>query len=303
MEQNIDASVLNKIQKLLNLAKDGGATEGEAAAAMEKAQAIMAENNLTMATMEASGKSADGKIDGAKRTKTTKQGKALYKYQQRLMATVAYTNFCAVMITQKWNGKRYMDSGYVLVGREANVAAAYHEFDYLNASLERILTPFIASNSERLSRKSLSFKEGAATRLGERLYQRHAERLREQAEDARAHATENALVVIMEDYAQTESDFNNDLANGWESGTTARRREESAIRQRAWKAKEDARRANLTDAQRLAEDRERDKNLDKWRKKSRREHDKFWKGKDQDAYFRGYTEANKVGLDDQITRR
>ena len=57
MTAQIDRKTLDKIRKLMNLAKDGGATEGEASVAMEKAREIMATNNLSMAQLEASGKS------------------------------------------------------------------------------------------------------------------------------------------------------------------------------------------------------------------------------------------------------
>jgi hypothetical protein len=298
---DIDSAIFDKIENLLNLAKDGGATEAEAAAAMEKAQAIMTENNLSMAIMEAEGHTLE--IDGAKRVKSRKDGKALYKYQQNLMAVIARTNYCYMAIEQKWNGRRHMDSGYTLIGREANVASAFHQFDYLNTSLERILTPHIRSNSERVSRKGVSFKEGAASRLCERLMGRFDQRMRAQAEEAKAHLSDNMPLVILEDFAQIEADYNHDMHNGWKPGTTAQKRADAEKKAASFRKSEAARRAALTAAQRESEDRDREKARAAWARRAKRRAEAFWRNKDEDAYFLGYKEAGKVGLDGQIASR
>ncbi len=307
MTAAIDRKTLDKIRKLMNLAKDGGATEGEASVALEKAREIMAANNLTMAQLEAAGRDAG---EGSKRLKGGVKGKALYKYQQRLMSTIADTNFCAVLVDSSWNGRRYMDTGYTIVGREANVAAVVNMFDYLNASLERIVTPHLSSNSERLSRWAISFKEGAAQRLAERLRERHNEAMAEQSAQARAQqaaarqssgsSASGALVVVMEDFAQAEADANYEHRMGWEPGEAAKRRAQSEARRAEHQRREEERRANLTEEERAAEDAAREKDRAKWEAKWDRERDRYWANRDMDAYFQGRDEADKIGLDDQV---
>lgn len=301
MTANIDRKTLDKIRKLLNLAKDGAATEGEASVAMEKAREIMAANNLSMAQLEASGKAGG---EGSSRFTGGLKGKALYKYQQRLMATVCDTNFCAVLVDSKWNGRRYMDTGYTIIGREVNVIAATNMFEYLNASLERIVTPHLESNSQRLSRWAVSFKEGAAQRLAERLRDRHREELARQSAEARAQReaapTAGALVVVMEDFAQAEDDANLEHRMGWEPGEAARRRAEREARSAEHARREEERRANLTEEERLAEDAEREKNRAKWDAKWERERERYWNSRDMGAYFQGREEADQIGLDGQV---
>ena len=309
MTAQIDRKTLDKIRKLMNLAKDGGATEGEASVALEKAREIMAANNLSMAQLEASGKSGG---EGSARLKSGMKGKALYKYQQSLMATIADTNFCAVLVDSERRGNRYIDTGYTVIGREANVAAVANMFDYLNASLERIVTPHLESNSQRLSRWAVSFKEGAAQRLAERLRERHQEKMAEQSAGARAQreaqanspasSGSGALVVVMEDFAQAEADANLEHRMGWEPGDAAARRAQSEARAAEYKRQEEERRANLTEEERQAEDAAKAKDWEKWSKRWEREQDRYWANKDQGAYFRGRDAADKIGLDDQVSK-
>lgn len=303
MTANIDRKTLDKIRKLLNLAKDGAATEGEASVAMEKAREIMAANNLTMAQLEAAGQAGG---EGSSRLKGGMKGKALYKYQQALMATVCDTNFCAALLDTKWNGRRAIDTGYTIIGREANVVAAINMFEYLNASLERIVTSHLESNSQRLSRWAVSFKEGAAQRLAERLRERHQEELARQSAAARAQReaapTAGALVVVMEDFAQAEADANYEHRMGWEPGEAARRRAERDKRLAEHARREEERRANLTEEERAAEDAEREKNRAKWEAKWDRANDRYWANKDVGAYFQGREEADQIGLDAQVSR-
>ncbi len=270
----------------------------------------MAANNLTMAQLEASGQSGG---EGSNRLKNGYKGKALYKYQQSLMATIADTNFCAVMVDCKWKGRRYMDVGYTIIGREHNVAAVVNMFDYLNASLERIVTPHLESNAQRLSRWAISFKEGAAQRLAERLRERHQEVLAEQSAKARAQreaqanssgsSASGAVVVVMEDFAQAEADANLEHRMGWEPGEAATRRAQQDARREENKRQEAERRANLTEEEREAEDAERAKDWAKWEKKWERENERRWANKDQDTYFQGREAGDKIGLDDQVDHK
>jgi hypothetical protein len=312
VETQIDRKTLDKIRKLLNLARDGGATEGEASVALEKAREIMAANNLSMAQLEAAGQ--DGG-EGSKRLKTGLTGKALYKYQQRLMHTVADTNFCAVIVDTKATrvGKAYQsrDVGYTLVGREHNVAAALGMFDYLNASLERIVTPHLSSNAQRLSRWAVSFKEGAAQRLSERLRDRHAEMLREQSAAARAQQAaqstspvssgSGAMVVVMEDFAQAEADANYEHRMGLQPGEAAARRARSATTREEWKRREEERRAALTEEERAKEDAAAAKDQAKWDARWQKRSDRYWANRDLDGYWEGRKAADQIGLDTQVT--
>jgi hypothetical protein len=311
MDTEINHKTLDKIRKLLNLARDGGATEGEASVALEKAREIMATNNLSMAQLEAAGQDAG---EGSKRLKTGLSGKALYKYQQSLMRTVADVNFCAVVVDYKivrvGKADQYRDVGYTIIGREHNVAATLGMFDYLNTSLERIVTPHLVSNAQRLSRWAISFKEGAAQRLSERLRDRHAEVLREQSAAARAQQAaqssspaSGALVVVMEDFAQAEADANYEHRMGLQPGEAAARRAETEARRGEWKRREEDRRAALTEEDRAKEDAAKAKDQAKWDKRWQKQSDRYWANRDMDGYWEGRKAADQIGLDTQVTAK
>lgn len=237
VDQAIDPKLVARIQKMLALSRDGGATEGEAQNAADMAARLMRDNNLSMATIEAAGGEAQ---EGSKRTKQASQGRAQYEFQQQLMVACAEVNFCVVLLRQtskydKWGDyKGARISGFSIIGREANVIATQQLFDYLMSTTERLAFEFVGSdNRMRLSRRAVSFKEGCAGRLGQRLRTRHEEALAEQAREARecnaasqhpAAGGGTALVVVMEDFAQGEEDRNTDFRLGRPEGTTAHKR-------------------------------------------------------------------------------
>lgn len=225
----LDPKLIERIRKTLALSRDGGATEAEAATAAEFAQKLMRKYNLTMAEVEASGHSGG---EGAKRTKQGMKGRAQYLFQQQLMLACAEVNFCALLTQKEWKRGKTYATGYLLIGRESNVIAAQHLFDYLMTTTERLAFEFVGEdNAQRLSKAAVSFKDGCATRLGERLRERHREAMVEQALEAKKRNVVNggtpgtALAIVLTDFARDEEDFNNDLRYGWEPGTTKTRRQ------------------------------------------------------------------------------
>lgn len=241
MTDNLD-KVIERINKLLALARDGGATEAEAELAMAKAQEMMAEYNLSAATLEAKG----GKKED--RVKQREDQNLMYTWKRELLEQVAKVNFCHVFIVEKKTAAgQKIGGGYQIIGRESNTVATRVMFNYLLATIEKLLVTEVGTSpQERYSRWGHSFRIGCADRLKDRLQERHDAKLEEQARTARetnarsqhpgSAPTGNALVVILKDFAQDEEDLNNDMINGWEPGTTKARREkyqqESEERQR-----------------------------------------------------------------------
>lgn len=225
--------VIGRVRKLLRLAADGGATEAEAALAAEFAQAIMADHNLSMASIEAAGESSgeDGRRETAK-----EEGRAMYAWQRDLMEVISKANFCWSEVTTRWLRGADRNVGYRIIGRAANVAATRVSFDYLVATVNRlVLVDCGGDNRLRMSRAGHSFAEGAADRLGERVRERHEAIVEERSRAAReanaanrhpSAATGNVPAVVMQDFEQVERDLNDDLRYGRAPGTTARQRAE-----------------------------------------------------------------------------
>ena len=239
--ETIDPKVIDRIRKLLNLARDGGATEAEAALAMERAEAIALDNNLSMAMVEASG----GAV-AEKRLKDAFSGRASFRWQRFLMEEIAKARFCHVIVIETSSRIRYgykrLQTGYEIIGRESNVTIARAQFEYLNETIARLRKEYGGS-----AKDGALFSEGVAGRLRERIAEGHRVSMREQKERAEASRREretrskhpsaapdtgNALVIVLEDYATEEAEKNNDLRQGWPQGTTRAKREESERKER-----------------------------------------------------------------------
>jgi len=229
----IDPKTIDRIKKLLNLARDGGATEAEANLAMERATEIMMENNLSMATVEASGQSSQ--------EARLKEGaaNANYRWQRMLMKAIADASFLDVTVTftrvANRFGYRDLATGYELIGRVSNVTMAKQMYEYLLSTIARLRKEYA---TDRNHKEAVLFAEGLADRLAQRINERHSSALRAQREKAeeenkkrreeaaRWSSTSKAMTIIMEDFAQDERDANADVKNGWPIGTTKAKRED-----------------------------------------------------------------------------
>lgn len=199
--------VIARIQKMLARTKVGsGTSEAEAQTAMQLAQELMMKHNLDMAVIEAA---SDDKVRAVERVREESRGKVRYKWQRELAKYVAEANFCYHLIKfdSKWRDGRYVpcdqpgdhadhvDDGagghscfkndktgvyeyyvrggrqttaqHVLVGRKANVITATLMFQYLTNTIEELVP--LENTQQRFSRSAMSWKEGCADRLCERL--------------------------------------------------------------------------------------------------------------------------------------
>lgn len=298
-QPNLD-KVMRRIQALLNKTEDKGASEAEAQSAANAVAKLMAEYNLDMATLEASGKSVQD--SGAERTKEQNDKKCMYKWQRELMEKVAALNYCYHFINNKYThnkaGNLKKTPVHVLVGRKVNVLSAQMMFDYLCEAIERLVP--LASNRERLSRSAMSWKEGCAERVGERLATKRYEQEREQAATVAAAAkaaqgTGQSTGMTLARVAGNEHDANWEFANGYPAGTLAKWRADGANKSLS---------AVVADREETAEEaKERAKYEEKWRKQQERDRQrsqKEWEKKDHVAYAAGRNAGNTVGLDVQV---
>lgn len=333
--------VVSKIRKLMALTTDRGATEHEASIAAEHVQRLMAEHNLSMATVEASGASA-GK--GAQRVKEGVERRQVYKWQRLLMSSIAELNMCKAFARFQDRGwsKAAVFDGYELIGREANVISTKLMFEYLLQTIERLAREDVGGDpTQFFTRYAHSFKEGCSDRLVERLQKRREEILREQEKKVKEEAARakhpgavhsNLPAIILRDVIQTEEDLNNDFQRGWEPGTTAKMRAENEAKEAARREKE----ASLIKAGYLPlvayymsvgydEDRayrlagpteeakpEKEETEAQRRKRERREERQWerWHRQeqrernrlDQGAYRKGHAAGSEVSLDQQVGR-
>jgi hypothetical protein len=195
--------IVDRIKKLLALA-DNNPSEAEAAIALERASALMAEHNLTMAQVEAHGggeQRIEASHDGAYRSQT---------WARSIWGSVARLNFC---MYSYWHSNRgdvgwYQKPGggiergpprkvdeHSVIGTRANVESTKAMVDYLIGAIERL-----ADESEFwLARDLHAFKLGCARRLQVRLHL-----LREKRAKAKRPSVPTTLPVLADVYAAHE---------------------------------------------------------------------------------------------------
>lgn len=168
--------LIERIKKLLRLAKDKGATEAEAQTAMEKVQEILAEHNLSMAQVEEHTSETDDRVQGHKGKTTGKNN----KWESHIFFAASDLNFCFYYT----NVLRSVSTGsveklqHVVIGKPVNVLAAELLAEYLVETVNRMSTEYgktaecfaaaaLAGTSEAMAKHR--FKQGMAYRLRARM--------------------------------------------------------------------------------------------------------------------------------------
>lgn len=300
---------IETVQKLLNLANNNP-NEAEATAAMSKAQALMEAYAIDQSTVErASGK--DGKREEAK------NAGGLYQYQRDLWHWVAELNFCVYWTQREYYDKRVTRDGYTynrrsyrfvhrIVGRTVNVATTKIMAEYLEGTIERLTRERLdGDGTQFFTRWAVSYREGMAARICQKLYDRREHLLSEEKrkeEETRRKAQETGMTNASTSTAMTlgsvierERDANTDFLYG--EGTSARRREQRAKRAEATRlAQEEYTRwaqANPEEA------RAREAKAEKEAERASKRRGRADKPRDWGAYSAGYDKGDEISIDQQ----
>ena len=137
--------IVDRIRKLLRLAEDAGATEAEAAAALERANALLIRHNLSMDAIAVS--TGEQPAVGERHIPAGWAG----SWRGSLLGILARHNLCTPFISRK--GKR---DTVVVVGRPANVDATHAMYDWIADQLERLATEewLVINRTQRENRMS-----------------------------------------------------------------------------------------------------------------------------------------------------
>lgn len=305
-------SVLQQIQKLLNLANKND-NPNEAASAASKAQALMEEWNLTVAAVEDASLS-DGKREDAK------VGVGFYKWQRWLWRSVAELNFCLYFLTEIWDPDKLSArrdwNGHVikgvyvkrhrLVGRVVNVQTTRYMAQYLEKAIEDAVNERTRGlNTQRFSNWAVSFRTGAAAHLVERLEARRRERVKEAAETLKkaGHSTSTALTI--KDVEDRELEANQDFLYG--EGFTANRAAQRAAAAEECRLEQEARTRWAAEhpEEAAAEEAARREEYEKWHKRYARSSRARYRSApvdniDYSAFNSGHDHASKISLDPQV---
>lgn len=328
-------SLVRKIQLLLNLASRPEGNEVEAAAAMARAQELLAQYNLDLATVQdkvvaggATAREAESRRDYAHVNRS-----AMYKWQQRLVRALAEANFCVYWVTEttehvltssrrkraSWDlSEQYQTLNvkrHKVLGRVANTAAVMVMVDYLLDTIERLL-PY--PQQERMSRGANYWREGCADRLCERIAAKAAA-MRKADYSTQGEAVYSTAIQVA-DLARKEEVGNYEHIYG--AGSWAKKLAREAESEKYWsaeavaarkaerKAALDVRRALETPEQKAKREKEEAKEAERARKASERYSRSYWARqdreeereaarKDSDAYRAGQAKGESIGLDAQ----
>jgi hypothetical protein len=194
--------VADRIRKLFALAGNNS-NEAEATAAMERANALMAEYNISMASVEAASPDAD-------QVRTEEEFKAERTRQtwaRALWSTVAEINFCRFWYTTGWRGTE--PDRFTVIGTRANVVTVQIMSEFLTQTIERL-----AAQAYRTANDRRAFSLGCARRVCQRLQDDRRRRMNEERAKARAEqaqysslvAQTGTALVLADVYAQHKRD-------------------------------------------------------------------------------------------------
>ena len=321
---------LDTVEKLLRLAGKNP-NEHEAAAATAKAMAMLADLNLTLASVDESGEG------GGRRTEEKLAG-GFYEYERDLWSRVAELNFVWCWHQHTWVKREKIDAKserikdpyrrrhilrgqFKMIGRLHNIQATRVMAEYLLGTIERLTRERLHEdgvtervNTQMRSRWAVSFREGIAEVICEKLWDRRQDqiaderrRAREEAERAERQAgmagQSTATAVTLSSLRQSEEDANRDFLMG-EPGYSARMRAERAARAERERIAREAytRWAAEHPEEARAQEEER-------RKEERKRHRTSWnagtgmgKQRDWGAYRAGREVGQSVGIDQQAGR-
>lgn len=318
--------VLPKIEALLRLAdKAKNSSPAEAASAAAKAQELLIAYNLDAGMVDANG--SDG------RREEQKFDGGFYRYARDLWQGVADLNFCLHFVSGEYVTKRTIvrefdgtrrsvtkptwTKRHRLIGKHVNVLATQQMALYLIQTIERLAMNFVHNDPKmRVSKRAMSFREGAASTVVNALYDRRRHLMREEQRVAReaAEAAERAgragvstsTALTISSVRQTEADANADFINGegWSARRRAQRAAEAQARQEAEAAYTQWAEANPEEA-RAAAEKERKEEEARERRRDRYVPRGGYRGnirneRDDGAYYAGRAAAKAISLDQQM---
>jgi hypothetical protein len=188
MTQENNSRLIARVRKMLALANDEGASQGERDNALRMAHAVLAKHNLELSEVEGSGDTdrADLKVETRSRP-----------WIRHIAHGIAEMLFC-----HHFYGKtRSNYENQFFVGRPDNTATAKHMLDYLIASAHKESAARFPGDATARS----SFHKGVAAAVVKRCHEIKAEALRAEQQQAAA-GTGTSLVLA--GYYQQEAERN-----------------------------------------------------------------------------------------------
>lgn len=173
--------VMERVRKMLRIANDAAATEGERDNALRMAHATLAKHNLSLSEAE-----RDGAAPEEAREKGTFVGRD-YPWMRTTVYAVAGLFFCEYVYCLLRSGK----VAHYFVGRASNIATAQEMSQFVISSIDREATRWSRENGTG-GTGWRSFCKGAAYRVAERCAE-----IRRSAEKAPAPVASTGTALVL----------------------------------------------------------------------------------------------------------
>lgn len=156
METVTNDKIINRLKKMLALANNSGATEGERAAALQQSYTLLAKHNLTMAQVDAHDSTQEQR-------QADEAAFPVYPWARRISIQVAELFFCKYYFMRMPSGKQ---ATHVFIGKESNAATARYMAEYVVRSVMREAAKLYGS---AIAPEARNFAEGVASKLYDRV--------------------------------------------------------------------------------------------------------------------------------------
>ena len=163
-------SVLKRIQKLLQMSTENGASENEAMLAADKAQKLLQEHNLSIADIK-----DDSQVEPME-SEDVEVDRDLWKGYIRNATAKLY--FCSTYSIMKLDTHYKRVKVVTFVGRKSNRMVATEMCKYFINTVERLADEEfreVPGSRAAINKMAHAFKQGAASKLSSRLRKRYEE--------------------------------------------------------------------------------------------------------------------------------
>jgi hypothetical protein len=176
-------TILSRIKKLMNLTVERGATVEEAATAQVKAQALLFEHNLSMASVNAHNLDKKEAEAYARAAYELKEGKdQSMDWRRTLLYIIAKANFCTAISHP--DTPRLMS----MIGRPSNVEIVQYLYEHVQREVHKLAKAAQRLQTSQKSTYYTAFCRGACATIRERLQ-------KQEEDQAKSTAACTALVV------------------------------------------------------------------------------------------------------------
>lgn len=162
-------SILKRIQKLLRMSEENGASENEALMAASKVQELLKEHNLSLSDVK----------DDTEQEPIDRENFDLGKENWRawIAQATAKLYFCSMFQSTKYENYKRVKKA-VFVGRKSNRIVAKSMCDYFEKTVERLADEefkTVPGSKAAINKMKHAFRMGCASRLQSRLQEKYNE--------------------------------------------------------------------------------------------------------------------------------